>query len=97
MLNILIQKGSVLTVIYVNLGKEKSKRKEILNITDGFDYIDVGVKMSEWLSSIALVTIISLIVILICAIYYTNQRDNYYLESRRAFNESVMNNARENN
>lgn len=53
--------------------------------------------MSEWLSSIALVTIISLIVILLCAIYYTNQRDNYYLESRREFNESVMNNARENN
>ena len=53
--------------------------------------------MSEWLSSIALVTIISLIVILLCAIYYTNQRDNYYLESRRAFNESVINNARENN
>lgn len=53
--------------------------------------------MSEWISSIALVTIISLIVILICAIYYANQRDNYYLESRREFNESVINNARENN
>ena len=86
-----------MTATYVNLGKEKSKRKEILNITDGFDYIDAGVKMSEWFSSIALVTIISLIVILLCAIYYTNQRDNYYLESRRAFNESVINNARENN
>lgn len=86
-----------MTVTYVNLGKGKSKRKEILSITDGLDYIDAGVKMSEWLSSIALVTIISLIVILLCAIYYTNQRDNYYLESRREFNESVMNNARENN
>ena len=53
--------------------------------------------MSEWISSIALVIIISLIVILLCAIYYTNQRDNYYLESRINFNESVMNNARENN
>ena len=97
MLNILTQTENVLTVTYVNLGKGKSKRKEILNIIDGFDYIGVGAKMSEWISSIALVIIISLIVILLCAIYYTNQRDNYYLESRINFNESVMNNARENN
>ena len=43
------------------------------------------------------ITIMSLIVILICSFIYTNQRDNAYVESRKQFNESVMNNARENN
>lgn len=38
-----------------------------------------------------------LMIILICSFIYTNQRDNAYVESRRQFNESVMNNARENN
>lgn len=42
------------------------------------------------------ITIMSLIVILVCSFIYTNQRDNAYVESRRQFNESVMNNAREN-
>lgn len=43
------------------------------------------------------ITIMSLIVILVCSFIYTNERDNAYVESRRQFNESVMNNARENN
>lgn len=43
------------------------------------------------------ITIMSLIVILVCSFIYTNQRDNAYVESRKQFNESVMNNARKNN
>lgn len=34
---------------------------------------------------------------IIMLMWYTNERDNAYVESRRQFNESVMNNARENN
>ena len=41
--------------------------------------------------------ILLLMIMLVCSFIYTNERDNAYVESRRQFNESVMNNARENN
>lgn len=41
---------------------------------------------------LSILTLVSICVVLLCAIYYTNQRDNYYIESRREFNQSVMQN-----
>lgn len=44
---------------------------------------------------LSILTLVSICVVLLCAIYYTNQRDNYYIESRRKFNQSVMQNLEE--
>lgn len=44
---------------------------------------------------ISMLVLAMIIVVLICSIVYTNQRDNQYVRERIEFNESIMQNLEE--
>lgn len=46
---------------------------------------------------ISMLVLAMIIVVLICSIVYTNQRDNQYVRERIEFNESIMQNLEEQN
>ena len=46
---------------------------------------------------IAMLVLAMIIVVLICSIVYTNERDNQYVRERIEFNQSIMQNLEEQN